>query len=353
MKTTQDNLLYFFFLTLLFLFALFFAKTVGFPSLDGENNTQFYADTRTYEKAYENGRDIDTFSVDENYFGPLVLLKLTNSDRYLNLLLNFIFFIVSISVLAKTFNFSKLRFVALLCLSPLFFSSLIFVNKEIISFVSLVFLLNHIKNQKLFPLFACIILAFLTRWQLVVFIALTVVYFSKLNIVRSRGYVPILILLASISIVYPLCLPIFSHLNQVAANGALENTGTGLYSWFIQIQNAGGYIIIFPFKALLLMFGMALKPGNMITHQNFYLDIVITLHSIVALIILGLALLKKSASKQLLLVVAILYLVFFTLSPIYATRYTLPVYILMCLILAEKPCTAYQLENLVEREITV
>jgi len=109
----------------------------------------------TYEKiAREKHNIIDLVKVNKNYLGPIIIiLKIFNSNRKLVYLFNCFIFILSWFILFKNLRINKFKFLIFMFISPIMFSSLLSVNKEIISMLVIVLLVEYYKNKKIVILF--------------------------------------------------------------------------------------------------------------------------------------------------------------------------------------------------------
>ncbi len=117
-----------------------------------------------------------------------------------------------------------------------------------------------------------------------------------------------------------------------------ESGGSGLYTVLQGYQEAGLYFLVFPLKALHLLFAKGLKFQELLAPGNIYNDVFVGLHSTMTLVMfLALLWQKKFSMRSDLIYASVVFLAVFCLSPIYAPRYLYPVYVAWVLVLAGAP----------------
>jgi hypothetical protein len=129
----------------------------------------------------------------------------------------------------------------------------------------------------------------------------------------------------------------FPNVTDVASEGAAQWEGTGLWGWLLEIQYSGGYFIVFPLKSLHSMFGILAYIKKIIDPPEFYNYVVVMLHSLSMLFVMIYAFIKRKFSFQNnAFYIGVIYLLIFGLTPIYAPRYFYPIFLLLCVLVAEK-----------------
>lgn len=319
------------------LVGVLFFVLIGNAALNGKVDLQFFADSLTYASAAEEWRFGDFYSlvgVNKNYLGPVLIFRALFMEHWAVLVFNAGLFLISLALLGKNNLVDRRVLVFTLALSPITFSSLLSINKEILSLFVVALLICNISRKSFAITLFAIVVSFFVRWQMTVFVFALVLLDSRINPVFKSRWLTLIGALAGLSIVYPLTLSLFSHTDAVAALGAAESEGSGLYSMMIKIQNMGGYFIVFIPKVLQSMFGLAAKVGN-IDSLGFYNSIVVGLHSVVAfLLFLFLLVLRRFSLQNDAIFMAMLYCAIFGLSPIYAPRYYYPAFVMMCFALS-------------------
>src|SRR5688572_6231461 len=331
-------------LSSLFLAAYFFAAvvfftTIGLPALDREIDLQFYADSLTYENASQEEWFFDSLGVfGRNYLGPLMILRASASNRWLVMTLNMLLFVLGYAFLVKARRLNRLLLLLVLFLNPITFSSLLAVNKEIISYVFICLLAYGLHTGSKYALWAAVLISTLARWQLTVFALVYLAMTARVNPLRSRPLISLLLLLTGLSLIYPLMLDVFSaHHDAAALDGIIDESafGTGLYRQMIAIQVAGGYILVAIPKALHVMFALATRIDRVFEWSSFYNNFVVTLHAAALLgVFLAVCATRRFTLKNPLVYASLVYIAIFALTPIYAPRYFYPVFILWAVVLA-------------------
>jgi len=164
------------------------------------------------------------------------------------------------------------------------------------------------------------------------------VLISPLNFFRHRTTLTCLISIVVMSAVfYEIGNIAFPNVTEVASEGVAQWEGTGLWGWLLNIQYSGGYFMVFPLKALHSMFGILAYIKKIVDPPEFYNYVVVMLHSLTMLCVMLYAFVKKKLRlKNNTFYIAIIYLLIFGLTPIYAPRYFYPVFVLLCVLVSEK-----------------
>ena len=321
--------------------AVVFLAAIGNRVLDGDVvNFQFYADSVTYEKTFRG--DVgnvssaqDLVASDRNYLGPLLLLRLVAGNRWGVLALNCLFFAYGVLLVARIYPLRRPLLVGLLGTCPLLFSSLIAVNKEIFLFLAVCLLMYGLRSRRFWALGAAAIVGLLARWQAAVFVIVFLSMYSTINPFRERRLLCLILLVTALTVVYPSMRVVFAAADQIGAEGALTNEGSGIYSRMIEIQNSYGYFLIVIPKTLQAIFGPLAKVGQMFPWKDFYNDVMLvwqaamTLGLLVALVVTG-----RFRLKNELIYASLVYCVIFALTPVYAPRYFFAVYVLWAIALS-------------------
>ncbi|WP_147270480.1 hypothetical protein [Halomonas sp. DQ26W] len=322
------------------LLALAFYFIIGKAVLEGESNFQFYADSLTYEKLYFSNYFSSIHEMvgfGGNYLGPLLILELFNGNRLAILFLNCCIFLVSVRIIVYSSNVRPAVFILLLILNPLTFFSLISVNKEIISLLVCACFTRWLFSRWVGWILLAFLISFLVRWQLAFFILFAYLSFSNFNLLRNYRLLFLAFVLLSISMVYYSIFGVFENVNAVALAGAESNDGIGLYSFFNQLQSQGFYFIVFIPKTLQAMFGLAPNIVGVLSPENIYNDVIITLNAFISFVVFCFLIISgRFILKNDMVFVFLLYCVIFTLSPIYSPRYFFSAYVFMAIALASR-----------------
>jgi len=332
------------FVSFYFVLAITFFFFLGDAMLNEETSIRLFADSTTYElEAYEL-RDLTTLQLmlfNPNYFGPISILGLLNGSRWGVLILNLLVFTLALNVFFKVMSLDRKLFVVLLLMNPITFSSLLSINKEIYSLLALSLLIYGIRRHSVLAALGCLVISVFVRWQLSLFVIVFWVLISPFNTLRHRRTLTFLILIVAVSIAYSISQNVyfFSTISDYAVVGAADWEGIGLWGWLLEIQNAGGYFLIFPVKVLQVMFGILVYIDKMIDppELGFYNYVVLMLHSLMTLFVLVYDFAKKKLSfSRNAFYMAMIYALIFGLTPVHGPRYFYPVFVLLCILAAEK-----------------
>lgn len=334
-----------------FVLAVTFFYALGDAMLNEETSIQFFADSTTYEQAAIELKELTALELlvaNPNYFGPISILNLMNGNRWGILFLNLFVFTLSLSLISKALSLNRKLFVILLLVNPMTFSSLLSINKEVYSILTVALLIYGICRHSVLALLACLVVSFLVRWQLSLFVIAYWGLISPLNPLRNRRFLTLLVFIIGISALYYVVRPtLFSNASEVAAAGAEQWEGTGLWGRLLDVQDSGGYFLVFPIKILQAMFGILVYIKKIVDPPEFYNYVVVMLHSLAMLFVSAYAVINKRLRlKANIAYMAIVYLLIFGLTPIYAPRYFYPVFVLLCVLVAEKSIWQYDARRL-------
>jgi hypothetical protein len=310
---------------------------VALPVLRGEMRLEFYADTDVYEPlARTMPLSFDLVSVGANLFGPLLVLKVLGGDRFLVYLFNVACLAAAFAVVARTFPVNRLQFLFYLMLTPLMFTSLLSINKEIVAVAATAFFAAYYHSGRRWQLVMGLIASGLVRWQMTLFMVTFMVMASPLNPFRRRRFLSVLLLTVAISVVYARNLTTFEQLNQLALLGAQEYVeGSGLYGYFLTVQNHYGYFLVFLPKTLHQMLGLLTRADRVTEVEHFFNNDVMFFHSVASLVLLLVVAWRRRIRLDLDPVyIAVVYAAIFALSPIFSPRYFLPIYVLLAIAVA-------------------
>lgn len=344
-------------LFLYFVLVMAFFFVMGDAMLNEETSIQFFADSVTYEQAAIDLKELSALQLliyNPNYFGPISILNLLGGNRWSVLVLNLFVFTLSLSLICSAISLDRKLFIICLIINPMTFSSLLSINKEIFSLFAIALLIYGISRQNLPALLVCLGVSFLVRWQFSLFVIVLLGVISPLNPLRHRRFLTLLVFIMSISALYYVVRPMaFTNVSEVATAGAEQWEGTGLWGRLLEIQDSGGYFLVFPLKVLQAMFGILVYIDKIIDPPEFYNYVVVMLHSLTTLIVLAYSVVnKKLKLAGNITYMALIYLLIFGFTPIYAPRYFYPVFVMLCVLAAEKSIGQYvprRLESVVNR----
>lgn len=333
------------FLLLMVFFAIagsLFLFGVGQDALAERNSFQFFADSNTYHLMYaENALQFDgsLVSLKDNFVGPSLVLQTAMGSAYLVLLLNVLIFSYSVVRITALLDLDPLKVGMLLLLSPLTVSSLLAVNKEIFFFPFLTFVLVGYLEKSAMAIVVALLLSILVRWQLTAFYVLLLLMSATVGVHRGRTALLMGVLMAA-SAFYVLMQDWLEPIIAVVQLSIQvdEDPGTGLFEALLRYQREGLYFIVFPIKALHLLFGLGVRLDRLLNPGNFYNDVFVVLHCAATLLVVCGVLAHRAFSiRSDLIFASLIFLAVFCLSPIFSPRYLYPVFVLWVLVFAGAP----------------
>lgn len=312
-----------------------FLYFVGQYALIGRNPFQFFADSSTYHDIYSGFMPTPdgVIGVSYNFLGPLLILSATGGNIYLVMIANVVIFTLSMIFICRALNLDPVWSSVIQFLSPLTASSLMSVNKEIIVFPVLAFIITGYRGKSITLISAAVLVSLLARWQLTAFcIVLIGLYFVR----NYNRHVVLFVLLMSISFVYYMSVDILRPvLENVEISTSSYTEGSGLFERLIELQNNGFYFLVAPIKAAHLLFSLGFRFESMIHPIVIYNDQIVASYCLVNFIFFAVLLVKKrGALSNDLIMISLVYLIVFALTPVYAPRYFYAVTILWALVLA-------------------
>ncbi len=327
----------------LFVAGLFYLCLAN-PSLEGDLPIPMYSDALMYETMAKQAVNVnDLVGLSVNQLGPYLILNALDFSHDAIFALNCLLFMVSCAILFRIPQISPLRIFALLAFNPLIFFSLFSLNKEMFSLPLVALMALYWCEGEVHRRFflIAILLSPLVRWQLTLFTLVAYGLAARWNPLRKLRFMQILALLLLMSIAIPLSAPYTTSLmdtTRVAALFDYAEDRSGAYRFLNDLQMYPlGYAIAFLPKAFHLIYGLPSRMYNLFEWADFWNTFVLTLYATM----LGVVLLVVLCSTRFklrdnLIFMAMVYLVLFTSSPVYAPRYLLPVYILLTIVLSRR-----------------
>jgi hypothetical protein len=319
---------------LLALAGMLFLATIGIDALEGRSEFQFFADSPTYHDAAGGGLEqidgaADLVGIAANFLGPLVLLALAGGSYYAMVIVNSVLLAYAVISIARTFRIDAPRLLLVLLLNPITVSSVLAVNKEVISLVVVALLLRGFAARSAALLVLAVATSVLVRWQLTLAVLAAIVLVGPFNPLRHRRLLTVVALLLALSALYVALAPVLEPIRLNFELAAEEYEGSGLFERLVQWQEAGAYWLAFVPKAAHLLWGMGLRLDRLVAPVSIYNDVWQLLHSL-SLLVLFLALGRAGKARLAndLVYLSVLYIAVFAITPIYTPRYFYPVYVL-------------------------
>lgn len=219
------------------------------------------ADSKYYVELAEMSHGIEGLIgftlINKNLFGPLLYFDIfLQENRYLFFIITFLFFYNAIINLYKNIanERNKKLILFFIIFNPVVIASFSGPNKEIVGYISILYLINFILNKKIKYIFLAIIFSVFARWELLLVIG------GFLTIRKIRYKKMFLILLVfSISLVIFYYDPSYEHMKQ---KFEVRDSSLGLVSFLAELNQKGLYILTMIPKFLINLFGdvIALNP---------------------------------------------------------------------------------------------
>jgi len=323
-------------------------------ALDGHSKIELFADSETFEEIalgesnYEFSSIYEAIGVKFNFVGPLIVLYIFQMNRVAILFFNLTLFLLGLYFLNKSRCFNMLKLVVLLGINPIVFSSLLSVNKEIFVYLSLCLLVRYFYRPTIILAILIISLSVLARWQFTICIIMIMMMYSKYNPLKRYPLLSIFISILVISVFYHR-IKIFSEVNmfiELLLNNSSDSI-FGRMSMF-QLNSDIGYLTVVIPKAIHLMFGIIKNYNEFLHWQEFYNDVLTYLFGISMVCVFIYLILSKKFPLGVnngIDLSWIIYIVIFSISPIYTPRYFVAVYILWAIKLS---LTKYGLLKLID-----
>jgi hypothetical protein len=319
-----------------------FLYTIGIDAIEGRIDFEFFADSETYldfvKYDYSYSQIIREFF---NMIGPTLVLNLVNSNFYLVFLINSVIILYFYYTLVNVYSINRKYLIFWLLISPVFFSSIISINKEIFIFLTITLMLKYRFSNKNFYFVLAIFASLLVRWQMSLFVIVNFFILSDIKFFRSHLRKTILMFLIVYSALAYFNFDKFERINLHVLEGSVASK-SGILNMLnsIQSQYFFGYIIVFIPKLFFLLFGNVIKNDHLFELKDFYSTTIIPIQSFLNLILFSyIFIFQKYLNKNLHYIIysAIIYGIIFTISPIFSIRYLFPIYVYLIIILSITP----------------
>ncbi len=326
---------------LTFCFIVFFAYVR--PSLEGQANLRIGADSSTYLEAAQSigsGGAITSIpmliSFQGQYLGPVAVALLCGTTLNIALFNTFLF-LMGLWYASRLTGVRIGIFLFLVAVNPIATISILTLNKEIFSYLSVILFVRYIYSPKRTRAMLAFILliSIAARWEQAAIIVLFLVVEHRWSPLKSRPRTVILMMIGCITIIWPFL--VSSGIIQLASllSVAQEAQSQSL-PWLNNIQNSYGFPLVVIPKIVGNMFGIPWKIAIGLLHTDTLTDIqyqlVSPLQNLLMLLIFIVAMVKgKLSLHKNTIYWMCLYLIMTAVSPIFQARYEYPVYVLLCL----------------------
>jgi hypothetical protein len=322
-----------------FFVSLYLFLNFSVPYLLNQSSLRAAADSPAYLLLLEN-EPKSLIDATSNFLGPFVLVNLFRENLIFYFFFNFLISSIGILLITKYYFKSvkdKIILSFLLIFSPLMLISLPVVNKEILGFFGICFLILYLKKQRGFFLLLCLAFSIATRWQQF----LTVVIFLFLNYSiakvnnKNKNVFALIIILFSMSILYRIVpqqeFAVFED-QAISANTVITLN---------EFQKNGFYWLVYLPKLFLNLFGNPINGFIYLISFSENLDLYRLfgiLQEFLMLIIFSLLIFKKKIIIQgSLFLFAGIYSILYSFSPFIQSRYFFPIYPVFLIMLFYDP----------------
>lgn len=324
--------------------AAFFFYLVAEPALLRETFVRIGADSQTYIEIARYLELTGQFTLDNavslsfNYFGPVLLLLLTDYNHALIFAINTLVFALSLLALARHYEFHRFWFVALLLLNPITLLSLTTVNKEVLGLAGILYLFVYLRSGRPWHLVLAVGLAAMTRWQQVAFILILLPYLRFLRLdARLFTWGPILALMVA-SAVYPFVSHIFDFTGDTDAINIRNQYAQagGLVPLLNRLQENFLYWIAFIPKALLNYVGnfpRVVRVFDPNDPADFYNRVLVGHQLAMLVLLVGITLRWRFRFRLLETQIILIYSILYCISLGISYRYFYPIYPMFALLL--------------------
>ena len=313
----------------------------GLPSLMGEIPQQLYSDSVTYQQlanSLEIGAQL--VSVNSNLMGPVFVLWIFDGNLIAVHLFNLAIALLSILIACKFLKINRWIFLVTTLSSPLLFFSTFGVNKEIFLLPTSIFLLIYLQSRSKIWLVYALLMACFARWQMVLFVILVyLITNKKINPIYRNRRLTLILLIAVISIAYGLLSSgEFAAINQISIDGAqndMDAQASGIYSKMHGLQAYYAYFLVLIPKAIQLLLGLLSRfsiDSFELDFWNYFVLMFQCLHNLVLIIFVFFD--KKITLLNNHLFLICIFLILFSVTPIFNPRYFYPVAVWLSLWLA-------------------
>jgi hypothetical protein len=313
------------------------------PSFLGGNHLRIGADSTTYlalagviPDSTISAMQTQLVSIQGNFLGPVAIAKVIPS-LFGIALLNLALFVICLWIANSLPGVKLGRFFWAVILNPLTTPSLLTLNKEILSFFSIMLLMLYIsKEPRSRILLMCVLVTgMMARWEQAFVTVLFLLFEHGKSPVRGRPRLLLALMVLGITFMYPF----FVKLGIVGIAALIGAGAEGnVMPKFNDIQAHYGFPIIFAPKVFLNLWGEVLRPsyfwtdylkGDFSDLQNFF---AIPFHCVAMFVVCWIAAFRRKLSiRKASIYWMAIYLIATAATPLFQPRYQFAVYIILCL----------------------
>ena len=314
------------------------------PSLLREDSLHMGADSETYMAA-ANSIDLDNgawssiltlVSFQGQLLGPVLIAKLLKTNVHI-LELNSFIFILGLWFASKLPGIKIGTFSILLILNLTTTASILTLNKEIITYISIIMFVGYIYSPRRSRLMLAIILlcSLLARWEQCLIIILFLVVEHKWSPLKGKHKTTLAMMIAGITVVWPLLIK-SGVVGMAGLLGTAANAQSQSLPFLNSIQAEYGFPIVLIPKVIGSVFGFTwITLLNTITAHpitDVQNQLVSPFQNLAMQIIFVVAFVKgKLKMNKPIVFWMSLYIIMTAAAPIFQPRYQYPVYVLLCL----------------------
>lgn len=320
--------------------------TIEQPIEADQSNLRLGADSHTYfafaEALQRKGtHNVEFIGLGANFIGPVALAVVLKTPLWV-MVANIAMFLFAIEICAPVKGMSRTSLGLLLALNATTLVSLVTLNKEIFALTASLLLCRYIftESKSKLLLAAILVIGLMARWEQSAITLMFLFFRRDGSFFRRHPYAALLLLIAIITVAYPLALN--SRSVDLTAFTDQAQSGNSILV-LDHVQSSYGFPLVVIPKAVMSLFGDVLTPGYWLTdylHQNFTdlaNSLVIRLHCLAMLAVFLVALCKgRLRMGRPLPFFMALYLIMTAANPFAQPRYEYPIYVLLCFELARR-----------------
>lgn len=322
---------------------LFFSEVE--PWLMLQSDRRWGADSLTY---IDYARDIDPqrelVSFSGNFLGPVGILCAVNHSQLAVVGVNYLVLWIAYRSLSRTLDLALDRLLWLLLLDPMTLVSLLTVNKEILSLLSVSLYVCYIHSRKPMFLLTSLATSVLVRWQCTLVFLAFAGLLSSWNPFRERR----LTMIAGVTLALTLMLPLLGLANTDFWTAHLENLDDaasrfGVIAMLSEYDNRYLFFVSVIPKVALNLFGSLPRSVDLVwdrggvDYYDLYSVYITPLHQIVTFSLCAWLVKSRRATLQSdFLYFCAFNAILFAATPFVQTRYFYPLHVVFCIELARR-----------------
>jgi hypothetical protein len=285
---------------------------------------------------YSDKEDMALLSLGSNVLGPEIIARVFRTP-FMILCANVFLFVLSIRIFAANTSLRVVLFALLLLLNPSVLVSILTLNKEIITLLSVAILFHYLnsKRRSWLELTALLAISLLGRWENLAVVGLFLILISVWSPLRSKRKTTLLGLAVCLTVIYSVLYAFVATLLQ-----ADELPGDTIAILSSAQEHFLYFAVALP-KIALNLFGSGIaflyRGAKLEVTNDVYNSLIVPLSSLVNLAVtLWFFVARRVSLDDDRLYFIALYLLIFAVMPFIQPRYFLPQYYFVCFELSRR-----------------